>query len=112
MRHRITINGKPHYFPTLEAASARAGEIFKRTGIVVGVEAAPVRQKPWEFKGCTITPETMSEPILAGCNNSVNRYLKTVWRITFPNKTWCRVGTKDMARGYINSRGHSYGVTG
>jgi uncharacterized lipoprotein NlpE involved in copper resistance len=68
-------------------------------------------RKTWEYKGCTIAPEIVA-PTLVGCNNSVNRYLTVVWRITFPDKTWCRVGTKRLARGYIESRGHSYGVVG
>ena len=67
-------------------------------------------RKTWNYKGCTIAPETFTESILVGCNNSVNRYLKTVWRITFPDNSWERVGTKRMAVGYINSKGHSYGV--
>lgn len=67
-------------------------------------------RKPFDYRGCKVAPETLQESILAGCNNSVNRYLKTLWRITFPDMTWCRVGTKFMARQYINSKGYSHGV--
>jgi hypothetical protein len=68
--------------------------------------------KPWTYKGCNIAPEKMDKPTLAGCNNGVNRYLTTLWRITFPDNTWTRVGTKRMAISYVESKGHSYGVVG
>lgn len=65
-----------------------------------------MKPKPFSYSGCTVAPELLSEPILVGCNNSVNRYLKQVWRVTFPDGTWCRVGTKGEARRYI--RTHLY----
>lgn len=69
-------------------------------------------RKTWEYKGCTIAPEKLDKPTLVGCNNSVNRYLTTVWRITFPDGTWCRTGTKRMAVRHVESKGHSHGVVG
>ena len=39
-KFKITINGKSHYYATLEAAKAVASEIFDKTGIIVGIEAA------------------------------------------------------------------------
>lgn len=65
---------------------------------------------PFKYRGCDIVPETLPQSILVGCNNSVNRYLKRVWRILFPDGTWIRTGTKKTARQYINLNGHSYGV--
>lgn len=58
--------------------------------------------KSFTYRGCEIDPEVMDEPTLVACNNSVNRYLRKVWRITFPDQTWTRVGTKDTAKSYIN----------
>jgi hypothetical protein len=37
---KITINGKAHYYATLDAAKAVASEIFDKTGIVVAIVAA------------------------------------------------------------------------
>lgn len=37
---KITVNGKSHYYETLQAAIAVANGIFTATGIVVGIEAA------------------------------------------------------------------------
>lgn len=39
-KFKITVNGKPRYFPSLESAKAVANEIFDKTGIIVGIEAA------------------------------------------------------------------------
>jgi len=36
----IHVNGRARRFPTLAAAESVAAEIFSRTGIVVGIEAA------------------------------------------------------------------------
>ena len=66
--------------------------------------------KPFTYRKVTVTPERMTPPILVACNNGVNRYLGTVWRMTFPDQTWCRTGTKLQARQYINRVGHSHGV--
>lgn len=67
-----------------------------------------MNRKPFETSGCIVTPEWLPRPILIGCNRSVNRYLRTAWRVTFPDQTWCRVGTKQMAKWYAatNIRGH------
>lgn len=37
---KITVNGRAHYYATLDAARAVANEIFAKTGIIVGIEAA------------------------------------------------------------------------
>jgi len=37
---KITVNGKAHYYETLQAALAVASDIFAATGIIVGIEAA------------------------------------------------------------------------
>lgn len=65
-------------------------------------------RKPFEYNGCRVEPETLPEPRLIGCNNSVNRYLRQVWRAIFPDKTWCLLGTKRMARSYIDAHKHQH----
>ncbi len=45
---------------------------------------------------CVVAPETLPKPILVACND-VNRYLRHVWRITFPDGAWLRTGTKEQA---------------
>ncbi len=39
-RFKIIVNGKSHYYATLEAAKAVANEIFDKTGIIVAIVAA------------------------------------------------------------------------
>jgi hypothetical protein len=68
-------------------------------------------RKPFAYRGCTATPEYLPREILVGCNNSVNRYLRIVWRVTFPDQTWALVGTKAMVRQYIDRVGRNHGVT-
>jgi hypothetical protein len=68
-------------------------------------------RKPFDYRGCTATHERLPREILVGCNNSVNRYLRVVWRVTFPDRTWALCGTKDMARRYVNLVGRNHGVT-
>jgi hypothetical protein len=68
-------------------------------------------RKPFEYRGCIATPERLPREILVGCNNSVNRYLRVVWRVTFPDETWIRCGTKDQVRSYVNLAGPSHGAT-
>jgi hypothetical protein len=56
----------------------------------------------WSYLGCTVAPERMKESTLVACAHQANRYLRLVWRITFPDGTWARVGDKAMARQYID----------
>ena len=63
-------------------------------------------RKSFNYRGCTISPEVLDNSILVACNASVNRYLKTVWRVTFPDLTWARLGTKNQARRYVESKLH------
>lgn len=58
-----------------------------------------------------MAPETLPDSILVGCNNSVNRYLRTVWRVTFPDKTWIRCGTVGESKRYINAHLHQHQET-
>jgi hypothetical protein len=58
--------------------------------------------KTWTYKGCSIRPETIPGGILIGMNGQKNQYRTIVWRIEFPDNTWVRVGTKAIARGYID----------
>jgi hypothetical protein len=69
------------------------------------------KRNAFTYRGCVATPEQLPREILVGCNQSVNRYLRLVWRITFPDQTWVRVGTKDMVRRYVEWKGHQHGVT-
>ncbi len=64
-------------------------------------------RKEFRFRGCVVSPERLDHAILVGCN-FVNRYLQVVWRVTFPDKTWCRVGTHNMARSYVDSHLHQH----
>jgi hypothetical protein len=64
--------------------------------------------KTFIYRDCQVALETLDKSILIACNNSVNRYLRKVWRITFPDQTWSRVGTKDMAKTYINLHVHQH----
>lgn len=43
----ITTGGKKHRYATLPAASAVASEIFKATGVVVGIEAEPGKTRAY-----------------------------------------------------------------
>jgi hypothetical protein len=67
-------------------------------------------RKAFTYKGCTVSPHTHKDAILVGCNDSVNRYLKSVWWITFPDKTWVDTGTKLQAKQYIDDKGDAHGV--
>jgi hypothetical protein len=68
-------------------------------------------RKPFAYRGCTATPERLPKEILVGCNNSVNRYLRVVWRVTFPDGTWALCGTKETARSCVDRVGRNHGVT-
>jgi hypothetical protein len=68
-------------------------------------------RKPFTYRGCIATPEHLPREILVGCNNSVNRYLRVVWRVTFPDQTWIRCGTKHQSRQYIDHVGRHHGAT-
>lgn len=70
----------------------------------------PAKREPFNTYGCTIERESLAGPILVACNNNVNRYLKTVWRVTFPDGTWCRVGTKQEASRYAGANIHNHSV--
>lgn len=65
-------------------------------------------RKPFEYKGCKIKPEVSEKPVLVGCNDGVNRYFRNYWLVTFPDKTWTKVGTKGMAIIYIDQHVHSH----
>lgn len=67
-----------------------------------------MNRKPFTYQGCVISPEPLAKAILVGCNNNVNRYLSLVWRVVFPDQTWCRVGTKLMALRYIAANRHRH----
>lgn len=64
----------------------------------------------WTYRGCLIGIETLPDPILIGCNRGVNRYLKSFWRIVFPDGTWIRCGTKQQCRSYIDRGQGRFGV--
>lgn len=71
-----------------------------------------MNRQPFLYRGCAIRPEHKDEPILVGCNNSVNRYLKDYWHIEFPDSTWIHVGTKDQARQYIDAHIYQHCLPG
>ena len=54
------------------------------------------------YRAVRVDPEFLHEPILVGCNDGETRYLCVVWRLTFPDDTWLRVGTKKQARLWID----------
>jgi hypothetical protein len=61
-----------------------------------------MKRRPFVYRGCVVSPERLGHPTLVACNHGVNRCLKTVWRATFPDQSWCRLGTKDTSRRYID----------
>lgn len=58
--------------------------------------------KTHRYKGCMVTKDRFANEKLIGCNG-VNRYRKTAWRVTFPDKTFVWVGTVDDAFRYIDA---------
>ena len=59
--------------------------------------------KTWEYKGCHVEPELVHPAILVSMGKGRgNRDLFCVWRITFPDHTWIRVGSKKAAQQYID----------
>jgi hypothetical protein len=88
------------------------GEAFD-SGQLIGPEIDDDRAwlaDRWTYRGCLIGRETLPGPILVRCNGGVNRHLSRVWRVVFPDDSWCQVGTRDEAVRYVDRVGHRYGV--